>query len=162
MSIALVRVDNRLIHGQVLEAWLPYVQADTIIVVDDVIANDPFRKQLMIAVVPKTIRVDVFSHDQISCVTQSAHDNNSKILVLFSTPGDALKAYRGGFHFTALNLGNMHIGPQKCCISQTLYVDRDDMNDLAQLVELGVDICAQCIPTDRILHWDCHCKELRA
>lgn len=159
MSLVLVRVDNRLIHGQVLEAWLPHVNADSIIVVDDEIANDPFRKLLMLAVVPKTVRVDVYSHEQFAGVALNRSD---KVLVLFSTPADALKAFRGGFKFSTLNLGNMHVGPQKCCISQTLYVDCDDLEHLKQLTELGVDICAQCIPTDRKLHWDCNCRELRA
>ncbi|OEU75265.1 MAG: hypothetical protein BA874_11130 [Desulfuromonadales bacterium C00003068] len=162
MSLVLVRVDNRLIHGQVLEAWLPHVQADSIIVVDDEIANDSFRKLLMLAVVPKTVRVDVYNHQQFEGVPCSPLSSDAKVLVLFATPADALKAYRGGFHFSTLNLGNMHVGPQKCCISQTLYADCDDLDDLEQLAELGVDICAQCIPTDRKLHWDCHCRELRA
>lgn len=161
MSIVLVRVDNRLIHGQVLEAWLPHVQADSIVVVDDVIAQDAFRKQLMLAVVPQTVRVDIYSHEQFNQDAQLAVCQGAKTLVLFSTPADALKAYLSGFHFTALNLGNMHIGPQKCCISQTLYADSDDLADLEKLTDLGVDLCAQCIPTDRVLHWDCHCKELR-
>lgn len=162
MSIVLVRVDNRLIHGQVLEAWLPHVQADYIVVVDDVIAQDPFRKQLMLAVVPSTVRVDIYSHKQFDQATQLTVCQGAKTLVLFSTPADALKAYRNGFQFPVLNLGNMHVGPKKCCISQTLYADCDDLADLDQLTALGVDLCAQCIPTDRVLHWDCHCKELRA
>lgn len=161
MLLVLVRVDNRLIHGQVLEAWLPYVQADTIIVVDDEIANDPFRKQLMLAVVPKSVRVDVYNHEQFETAAQLLVESKLKVLVLFATPADALKSYLGGFHFSTLNLGNMHIGPQKCCVSQTLYMDCDDIDDLDQLAELGVDICAQCVPTDRALHWDCHCQELR-
>lgn len=162
MSIVLVRVDNRLIHGQVLEAWLPHVQADSIVVVDDVIAQDPFRKQLMLAVVPSSVEVAIYSHQQFDETIQEAVCQSGKTLVLFSTPADALKAYRQGFHFSVLNLGNMHVGPKKCCISQTLYADGNDLADLEQLTELGVDLCAQCIPTDRVLHWDCHCKELRA
>ena len=162
MSVVLVRVDNRLIHGQVLEAWISHVQADYIVVVDDEVANDPFRKLLMSSVVPKTLQVDIYSHAQLRSIQSGDKMNNSNVLVLFATPADALRAYQDGFLFSALNLGNMHVGSHKCCISRTLYMDDKDLEDLEKLAQFGVDISAQCIPTDRALHWDCHCRALRS
>ena len=162
MTVVLARVDNRLIHGQVLEAWVPHVQADYIVVVDDEVAADPFRKLLMTSVVPKTLAVDIYSHAQVESVCNSDKLKKKNVLVLFSTPSDALRAYQDGFQFYALNLGNMHVGAQKCCISRTLYMDSADIEDLEQLSQNGVDISAQCIPTDRALHWDCSCCELRS
>ncbi len=161
MSVVLTRVDNRLIHGQILEAWLPHVHADHIIVVEDSVANDPFQCQLMAAVVPSTIKVDICSHQQFAELWQSGSIDNDKLLLLFANPASALLAYRDGCHFATLNLGNMHVGAQKCCISKTLYMDDDDLQTLEELSNLGVDVSAQCIPTDRALAWDCHCNGLR-
>jgi PTS system mannose-specific IIB component len=45
MEIALVRVDNRLVHGQIIEAWVPFIHAGCIVVVDDDVASDFFRKR---------------------------------------------------------------------------------------------------------------------
>ncbi|MEA3464702.1 MAG: PTS sugar transporter subunit IIB [Thermodesulfobacteriota bacterium] len=160
MSVVLARVDNRLIHGQVLEAWVPHTRADYIIVVDDEVANDPFRKLLMSSVVPKTLQVDIYSHAQLKSIMSGDKMDNARVLVLFATPANALRAYQDGLLFSVLNLGNMHVGSQKCCISRTLYMDNADIEDLEQLSRLGVDISAQCIPTDRALQWDCNCSEL--
>jgi PTS system mannose-specific IIB component len=161
MSIVLARVDNRLIHGQVLESWVPYVRANYILVVDDIVANDTFRCQLMQAVVPSTIKLQICSHDQISGFWNTADLDKENVLLLFADPCSALQAYLRGLVFKALNLGNMHIGEQKCCISKTLYMDAKDLQALEQLAQCGVDISAQCIPTDKVLHWDCSCRSLR-
>ncbi len=161
MSIVLARVDNRLIHGQVLESWIPYVLANYIIVIDDIVANDTFRSQLMMAVVPSTLKLQICSHAQIAELCNNPELDKANVMVLFANPCSALQAYLKGFVFKALNLGNMHVGEHKCCISKTLYMDTDDLQALEQLARRGVDISAQCIPTDRVLHWDCNCCSLR-
>jgi len=56
-----VRVDNRLIHGQILEAWVPYVQAACIVVADDDVANDFFRETVIRMAVPRDIEVVITS-----------------------------------------------------------------------------------------------------
>lgn len=161
MSIVLARVDNRLVHGQVLESWVPYVQADYIVVVDDTLANDPFRRQLIHSVVPGTLGVKICSHDDVANVCQSDLIDGHNVLLLFSSPQDALSAYREGLRFSTLNLGNMHAAEGKRCISRTLAFGSQDVENLEQIADLGVEISAQCIPTDRALCWDCQCEELR-
>ena len=161
MSIVLARVDNRLIHGQILESWVPYVRANYIVVVDDDVANDSFRRLLMTSVVPSTIKIDICSQQQLISLCHSSQIQDENTLVLFANPASALRAYRNGCRFRALNLGNMHVGTQKCCISNTLYMDSEDMHNLELLVQFGVDISAQCVPTDRALHWDCQRCALR-
>ncbi|MBI5445189.1 MAG: PTS sugar transporter subunit IIB, partial [Deltaproteobacteria bacterium] len=47
MSILLARVDSRLVHGQVLEVWVPRLRADAIVAVDRALAGDPFRRRLV-------------------------------------------------------------------------------------------------------------------
>ena len=53
MDIALVRVDNRLVHGQIIEGWVPYVRANCIFVVDDDVASDFFRETVIKMAVPR-------------------------------------------------------------------------------------------------------------
>lgn len=161
MPIVLARIDNRLIHGQVLEAWVPYVRADHILVIDDVVANDPFRRKLMESVVPSSLKLTISSHAQIPAVCDNYEMKQANLLVLFADPASALQAYHQGCIFKALNLGNMHVGDNKCCISKTLYMDSEDLHDLEQMAQLGIDISAQCIPSDRVVHWDCECGTIR-
>ncbi len=160
MSVVLARVDNRLIHGQVLEAWVPYVRADYILVVNDVIAKDPFRKQLMLSCVPNSLQVKICSLEELPALSQRHLEHKHNLLVLFATPQDALSAYENGLEFPRLNLGNMHLEQGKHCISRTLAVDENDAHILDRFAQLGVEVTAQCVPSDRAQYWDCMCHDL--
>ncbi|SES95330.1 PTS system sorbose subfamily IIB component [Enterococcus malodoratus] len=56
MSIVLARIDDRLIHGQVMTSWLNYTGANRIIIVDDETANDTFLKMIVTSVAPANIK----------------------------------------------------------------------------------------------------------
>jgi mannose/fructose/N-acetylgalactosamine-specific phosphotransferase system component IIB len=64
MSLVLVRIDDRLIHGQVVGGWLPVIQAERIVVVSDRAAGDSLQTGLMRMAVPDGVTVDVFSVNQ--------------------------------------------------------------------------------------------------
>ena len=55
MSIVLTRIDTRLIHGQVLEAWVPYTHADCIVVANAAVKANPLKKLMMEASVPSRV-----------------------------------------------------------------------------------------------------------
>lgn len=47
-----VRIDNRLVHGQIIETWLPFTRARTIVVANDELAADPLRQEIMSLAIP--------------------------------------------------------------------------------------------------------------
>lgn len=153
MSIVLARIDNRLIHGQVLEAWVPYVNANCIVVANDQVAGIPFQKILMEAAVPRGIRVVIASLQESAELLASRELDGERVLLLFSGSGDALAARRLGIDFADLNLGNMHGGEGKVRYSCTIALDGGDMENLQRLEEEGVRIVAQCVPSEREQGW---------
>ncbi|PLX86021.1 MAG: hypothetical protein C0617_02460 [Desulfuromonas sp.] len=153
MSIVLARIDNRLIHGQVLEAWVPHAHANCIVVANNEIAEHPFQKTLMEAAVPKGIRVVIVSVDEAVTILNSKDLERSRVLLLFANSGDALKAHRLGMGFSRLNLGNMHAGEGKRRLNCTISLDQSDVENLASLEKDGARIVSQCIPSDREQNW---------
>ena len=153
MEIALTRIDNRLIHGQVLEAWVPSIKANCIVVASDQVAERTFQRVLMEAAVPRGIRVAIVSIAEATRILGSQELGNCRVLLLFASSDDALRAYRLGVRFTDLNLGNMHAGEGKMRLSCTLALDPDDIDNLAELEDAGVRIVSQCIPSDRPQGW---------
>lgn len=153
MPIVLTRIDNRLIHGQVLEAWVPYVRADCIVVANDRVAGMPLQCRLMKAAVPKTIKVLVGTLAELSGLLRTAQFAGLRILLLFETSRDALQAHRLGMPFDTLNLGNMHAGVGKVRFSCTLALDPADIDNLVHLEAEGVSIACQCIPADKERPW---------
>ncbi len=153
MGIVLVRVDNRLIHGQILESWIPTVRADCIVVANDQLAEIAFQKLLMESAVPKGIKVAIGTIAERGCFLRSDEVAERRILLLFANPKDALQAHRLGVNFAELNLGNLHGGKDKRRVSCTVALNNDDIKNLQELENEGIKIVLQCVPSDRQRLW---------
>lgn len=153
MGIVLVRVDNRLIHGQILESWIPSVRADCIVVANDELAKITFQKVLMESAVPKGIKVAIGTIEEMARYLRSDEVGDRRILLLFADPQDALQAHRLGVDFVELNLGNLHGGKDKKRLSCTVALNNDDIKQLQALEDEGVKVVLQCVPSDRQRLW---------
>ncbi len=153
MSIVLTRIDNRLIHGQVLETWLPHVHANCLVVANDEISASPLKRMMMEASVPSRIRVEIGTVAEITRMFINGELDDQRVLLLFATTSDSLDALRGGLRYERLNLGNLHAGSGKTQFSCTVYLDPEDVANLEKIDAAGVDISARCIPADIARNW---------
>jgi PTS system mannose-specific IIB component len=144
-----VRIDNRLVHGQVIESWLPYTKARTIIVVNDELADDMLRQEIMQLAIPQDISL-VFSRvtkADAAIARARMIRQNAPILILFSTCSDARTAYTHGVGFTLLNIGNLHYGPGKKQVCDHVALGKEDITCLKFFSKQGVELDFRCIPT---------------
>lgn len=152
MDITLVRVDNRLVHGQILEAWLPFTHSSCIIVADDEVAGDFFRETVIRMAVPREVEVIVCSVED--CARNYSHmpGQGKKAIVLFSTVADACRAFKAGFTFRRLNLGNVHHDrndAEKIRYSSCVFLDNDDITCIRTLIDTaGVQVELRRIPQE--------------
>lgn len=152
MDITLVRVDNRLIHGQILEAWLPFTQASCIVVVDDEVADDFFRETVIRMAVPRDIEVIVSGVQEFARDFTYATGQGKKTIVLFSTIANACIAFSAGFKFKKLNLGNVHHEHGKeegVRCSSCIFLDNNDIQCVLNLMDAdGVRVELQRVPQE--------------
>jgi mannose/fructose/N-acetylgalactosamine-specific phosphotransferase system component IIB len=152
MDITLVRVDNRLIHGQILEAWLPFTQASCIMVVNDEVADDFFRETVIRMAVPRDIEVIVSGVQDFARDFTYATGQGKKTIVLFATIADACIAFSAGFKFNKLNLGNVHHEHgegEKIRCSSCIFLDNNDIQCVLNLMDAdGVRVELQRIPQE--------------
>lgn len=153
MSIVLARVDSRLVHGQVLEAWVPSVNADCIVVANDAVADNDFQRSIMQAAVPSSIKLIIGSLRETAEILNSAQMLKKRVLLLFISAGDALQVRKMGVNYSKLNLGNMHSSDATNRYSCTIALDATDIEHLRQIEAHGVTIVAQCVPSDREQGW---------
>ncbi|MHB8908283.1 MAG: PTS system mannose/fructose/N-acetylgalactosamine-transporter subunit IIB [Syntrophales bacterium] len=149
MDITHVRVDNRLVHGQILEAWIPYLRASCIIVVDDHVASDYFCESVIRMAVPREVEVIICRLKEFAETYSFHQGSGQKTIVLFSKIADALTVYRLGFRFDRLNIGNVY--NEECCLRCTASVllSDGDVRDLATLRAEGVQIDLQPVPREK-------------
>lgn len=150
MDINLVRVDCRLIHGQILEVWLPSTNADTLVVVNDEVAGDDLKRKIMQMAVPHTVEVRFLTVSETASELHGGFWENKHVIVLLANCQDALKLFSAGLKYDQLNLGNQHFSPDKKQITFTLCLNDSDVDCLRKLDENGVTIEARSAPTDPI------------
>ncbi len=150
--MTLVRIDNRLIHGQIIETWLPYTGAKTVVVADDALAGDDLQQEIMSLAIPQTVESVFVSIEGLAAEVdrRRAENDSSAILILFANCPDAKRAHDCGFGFEVLNIGNVHYSPGKKQISPSVALSDDDESCLKQLAKKGVELDFRCVPNDPV------------
>jgi mannose/fructose/N-acetylgalactosamine-specific phosphotransferase system component IIB len=161
MGIVLVRVDSRLVHGQILEAWIPYTRAEALIVVDDEVEKNLLKRSVMEMAVPSSIEIDFSSIKEAAQKYRDGGFTKKRLIVLFSSVGGAKAAFDEGFRFDCLNLGNMHFCEGKIQVSSNLCVGLDDTAEIEQLSNQGVSIDTRSVPGERKLDLKSIFKKVR-
>lgn len=147
--IILIRIDDRLIHGQVVEGWVNYLKATCIIVADDRVAKNVLQCSIMRLAVPQGLKVCVGSVDDVCAQIRSAAFDAERVILLFSNPADVLRAFKAGVPAQRLNIGGMHVTPGKCRLMDVLAVDEADREALRTIMGMGVKVEIQTVPTEK-------------
>lgn len=145
-----VRIDNRLVHGQVIESWLPFTDARFLVVANDELAADELRQQIMSIAIPLGIDISFVTVAGVRGHLSDKKLMNKDVLVLFASCPDARRAFESGLNFQRLNLGNLHYGPGKKQVCQHIALSKEDEGCLAFLSGKGVNLDYRCIPSDPV------------
>lgn len=143
------RIDNRLVHGQVIEAWLPHIRAKTLVVANDELANDDLRQEIMSLAVPSDVSFVCCPVADTTAVLRRVYkeDSGQHVLVLFASCADARAAHMSGLTFSLVNIGNLHYGPGKDQVCEHIALGPEDRNCLKYFADHKVDIDFRCVPT---------------
>ena len=102
-SIVLTRIDDRLIHGQVMTSWLNYTSATKIMVVDDRSAQDPFLKTVLKNAVPKNVGLGVFTAEKAANRLIKGFPESDRVIILVKYPATICKMMKLGVKFDTVS-----------------------------------------------------------
>ena len=146
-----VRIDNRLIHGQVIETWVPFTNANSIFVASDEMADDVLQQEIMSLAIPHSMSVRFVRVDDVAAsVRGEGGANSANRIVLFSNCADARRAFEHGLSYDVLNIGNVHYQPGRRQLSPSVALSPDDEACLRYLVKQGVELDFRCVPNDPV------------
>ncbi len=146
MPLVLVRVDCRLIHGQVVETWVPHTGANCLLVANDDLVGNPFLRSVMEIAVPPAVHVAFCGLAEVDRVMTAVDRLGERAILLCATSGDALAIYRGGVRFSTLNIGNLHYAEGKVEVAPSVYFAREDFEAVHCLSHLGVAVTVKATP----------------
>ena len=135
-NILLARVDDRLIHGQVMTAWLKRYPAKQIIIIDDGVAKDDFMASVLQMAAPSGVKVRVFSCEKA-----------------IQAMGKGIKnpTIDGGLDLTAINIGGMGINETRKTFHKNIAASEEEKEAMRNLLDRGVDVKIQVIPQDKVV-----------
>jgi len=147
-GVALIRVDNRLVHGQVLEAWLPSLGAHGILVADDEAAGNVLSRSAMSLAIPPGIAFEVV---RVAAAAELLRPGgrgpqSPRTLVLLRDVRDAVALHQGGVPIPRLNLGNVHFGAGRKQVSPSVFLDAGEVAALEQLARAGTQVEVRAVP----------------
>ncbi|MDI6783172.1 MAG: PTS sugar transporter subunit IIB [bacterium] len=148
MGLKLVRIDDRLIHGQVVVGWVRFLNANHIIVADDAVAKDAMQKALYEMVVPRELTVSILTLAETAEKIQQNIYGNDTIILLVARPKDVLALANLGLPMKSINIGGMRFEPGKKQITKSVSVDDEDGMMLRELAAKGIEIEGRAVPTD--------------
>lgn len=151
MPISLVRIDDRLVHGQVVQGWLKAVPVDILLVASNVAAKDKMQQMVMEMAVPSDVKLEVKNlKDAVNIL--SMVDNKSSVMVLVSSPREAFYILEQGITFNSLNIGGMHFFDGKKQILSNVCADNTDIKFLYKIYQKGIELESRILPNDERLN----------
>jgi PTS system mannose-specific IIB component len=147
--IILYRVDDRLVHGQVVEGWVPALGAEELAVVSDEIAADEMRRVIMRFATPEGVDLKIMTVAEAAAYLPEAEKSPRKVLLLLPGLREAVQLLEKGVNIASLNIGGMHYSAGKnFSIGKAIFLNDQDCAALKTLSSAGIKIEGRGVPTD--------------
>lgn len=150
--IKLLRVDDRLIHGQVAMTWTSYLQVNMIVVADDTSAKDQFASMALNLAKPPGVTLEIKTvEDAVALLSQPRAE---KIFVVCATTDAALTLSKGIPDVHDIVLGGIRKAGDKIYIERQVFLDAQDIQNCEEMVNLGKNLRIQVVPSEKHLNLD--------
>jgi len=149
VTLKLVRVDDRLIHGQVVAIWLKALGAKRIVIVDDRTARDDFLREILELAAPPGVPVEVHDLEAGTERVRALVSDPDPVFVLMRSPLTALRLREAGIEFPVLNVGGIGAGPGQFEHVVDQRQSEEEMAAMRRIEELGTQVELRIVEGDR-------------
>lgn len=149
-EIVLTRIDDRLIHGQVMTAWVKTTKANRIVIVDNPTAEDQFMIDVLQMLAPPGISVDVYTA-ATAAKELGNFGPNDKIIILAKNPKILQELREYGVLLSHINVGGMGSNPNRSKLYRNISASSDELLCFKSLINQGVKVEIQIVPDEKCI-----------
>jgi len=149
MAIVDVRIDDRLIHGQVTGYWIPFLSVDRIVIIDDKIIEDKTRVATLKLGCPAKVKLAIINAQSAAEKLLAGLDEGSRVMLLCACPSQLVQLADAGYVVESLTVGNLSAKADSVKIKKTIFLTPQQKEDFKKLAVLGVRLFYQNIPGDQ-------------
>jgi mannose/fructose/N-acetylgalactosamine-specific phosphotransferase system component IIB len=146
VSVLLSRVDDRLIHGQVVVGWARALEVDCLVVANDAVAADPMQRTLLPMAVPPHMKVAILKVAEAADMVAKAAIPGKRAILLFASLPDALRFLKSGGSLKDLNIGGIRLAPGRHTIKTAVALGPEDVAAARELAAAGVEMTLRMVP----------------
>jgi mannose/fructose/N-acetylgalactosamine-specific phosphotransferase system component IIB len=146
MKISIIRIDERLIHGQVTMGWARTSSANLILAVNDLVAKDEFQKKLMMMAAPVGAPVEIYAVDDVVEKLNQNFWPNATILLLLRNPVDMVRLVEKGIKVNKVNVGGVRSPGATIKLTKEVSATPEELLAWKKLDEVGIRIEVQWTP----------------
>lgn len=143
--ICFTRIDNRLIHGQVVQSWLPKIKADEVLVISKQAAQNTLMVKMMRMALPQGYALKVCSAQE--ALNSLKINSDKKIFLLVEDLNQLLELTEQGFCPQKVNIGNTEYNENKKEFSTGVYFNEKDLAIIKNLKNKGFTFIIQALPS---------------
>lgn len=146
--IKLVRIDHRLVHGQVAFSWTKFLESDCILIASDNLMKDELKMSAMRMAKPSGIKLVMKSLDDSISAINSGVTDKYKLFVIVESVEDAYRLAQGVDVIKSINIGGMKAMEDRKQIAKAVFVSDDDIAKLKELNDKGIELEVRLVPSD--------------
>lgn len=148
-EVVFTRIDDRLIHGQVMTRWLQHSQASEVVISDSKAAKDLFMASIMKSSMPAKIKLSILETEEtVKYLSEEQKGSSKKVFLLVKTPMELAALVKAGIRLDKVNLGGIGARKDRKLLYRNISISPEEEQALTELQELGCDIQIQVLPDD--------------
>lgn len=150
MSVKLCRIDDRLIHGQVVTTWVNVCQIEQVIILNEAVANDSIQSNVLKMSSPPNIKLHIFSVEKFLKIIEKNPISRNTMLI-FSSPFDVEKLVDAGYPIPKLNVGGIRGNAEREQLTKAVSLTSAEKETFKKLINQGIDVEIQMVPSESII-----------
>jgi len=147
--IKLLRIDDRLVHGQVAFTWTPALGIDCLFVANDRVAKDEFLRMTTGLAKPAGVKLLIRSVGDTITWLNTPANKGQQLLVLVDSVKDAHTLAMGVEDIRSINFGGIRVKAGAKQVSKAIALTDGDVSLIRELLAKGIELEARQVPTDK-------------
>ena len=143
-----IRVDDRLIHGQVATRWATGLKVNRIMIIDDAVAVNETEKSILRMAAPAGVNTSILQFEKALANIKNGNYAGQRVMLVVKSPVILVKMMEAGINLLPVNIGNMSNRPGTTQYKKSISMTEDEKAAVEKLLQAGIKVTAQMVPDE--------------
>lgn len=143
-----IRIDDRLIHGQVATRWSTGLKVNRIMVIDDAVAANDAEKAILRMAAPAGVNTSILAFEKAVANIKNGNYEGQRVMLIVKSPVTLVKMMEAGVELLPVNIGNMSNRPGTTQYKKSVSMTAEEKAAVDTLLSAGIKVSAQMVPDD--------------